>query len=407
MRWLLASLFMLIVLHVACGRSHLDMSGPSDGSCQSEGTCPPGLTCVSGLCVLPDAGTGGGGGSQLPGVSTGGSWGGTEEPAGGGAAGSTSSSEPNTGGHGPVPAGSLAGASAMAGTSATGGSVAGNPASRSSSVAGQPGPGGTSTGGRLTVAGTTSIIGGSGGTSKSAASGGSSSSGGGSCTEVTACGGDVVGTWEVKSQCLTFDGQADIAYLGLTCVPDVASIKGSLKVTGKLTLGSDGKYKDATTTTGSEVWQLDKSCLILSGTKVNCASIGTTFEGALKGFGYESMDCTDASSGGGCTCADTINTDATDGRPGGMGILYNDATTKGVYKTNGNKLTLGELSYTYCVKGNEMTVSPIPIENSATPYNGTIVMSRSVVPTGGTGGNGGTTATGGKAGSGGGGRAAP
>jgi hypothetical protein len=66
-------------------------------------------------------------------------------------------------------------------------------------------------------------LGGSGGTSRSTASGGSSSSGGGSCTEVTACGGDVVGTWQVKSQCLTFDGLADIAYLGLTCVPNVAA----------------------------------------------------------------------------------------------------------------------------------------------------------------------------------------
>jgi hypothetical protein len=368
MRWLLASLFMFMVLHVACGRTHFDTPGFSD----------------------PSAGPGGGGGTgnPLPGVSTSGSWGG--EPADGGAAGTTSSPQPNTGG--PVPAGSPAGTSAMAGTSATGGSAAGNPANRSSSIGGQPGPGGTSMGGRLTVAGTTSIIGGSGGTSKNTASGGSSSSGGGACTEVTACGGDVVGTWEVKSQCLTFDGQADIAYLGLTCVPNVASIKGALKVTGKLTLGSNGRYTDATTTTGSEDWQMDKSCLWLAGTRVNCISIGTTFEGALKGFGYESMVCTDAVSGGGCTCATRINTNAPDGRPGGMGILHNDALIKGGYKASGNKLTLGDsISYTYCVKGNEMTVSPIPIENSATPYRGTIVLTRSVVPTGGTGG---ATATG-------------
>lgn len=368
MRSLLAPLFMLTVLHVACGRTSIDAPRFRDADAS--------------------AGTGGGGGtgSPLPGVSAGGNWGGT--PAGGGAAGSTSSAEPDTGGQGPVPAGSPAGASALAGKSATGGSAAGNPASRSSSVGGQPGLGGTSMGGRLSVAGTTSIIGGSGG----AASGGSSSSGG-SCTEVTACGGDVVGTWEVTSQCLTFDGQADVSYLGLTCIPNVASINGSLKVTGKLTLGSDGMFKDATTTAGTEVWRLDKSCLILSGTTVNCASIGRTFEGALKTYGYESMTCKDASSGGGCTCANTINTDTVNGRPGGMGILHNDAVTRGVYKTNGNKFTLAEsissysrISYTYCVKGNEMTVSPIPVEDSATPYRGTIVLTRSVVPTGGTGG---------------------
>jgi hypothetical protein len=384
MRWLLASMFMVMVLHVACGRTHID---------------------------TPGAGTGGGGGTDnpLPGFGPDGSWGG--EPAGGGAAGSTSSPDPNTGGQGPIPAGSPAENSATAGTFATGGSAAGDPASRFSSVGGQPGTGGTSMGGRLTVAGTTSIMGGSGGASKNTASGGSSSSGGGSCTEVTACGGDVVGTWEVKSQCLTFDGQADIGYLGLTCVPNVATIKGTLKVTGTLTLGSDGKFKDATTTTGSEDWQMDKSCLILSGTRVKCVQIGTTFEGSLMGFGYESFTCRDASSGGGCTCADTINTDAPDGRPGGMGILHNDVAIKGAYKTSGNRLMIGDsLSYTYCVRGNEMTVSPIPIEMSATPYRGTIVLTRSVAPTGGTGGNpvnGGATATGGRAGSGAGGRTAP
>ncbi len=209
----------------------------------------------------------------------------------------------------------------------------------------------------------------------------------------------MVGIWEVKSHCLAFDGQADISYLGLTCVPNHASIKGSLKVSGRLTLGRDGKYKDQTTTTGSEDWRLDKSCLIISGTKIRCESIGTTFEGALISYGYESMACGSADSGGGCTCAATINTDTPYGRPGGMGILYNDTAPTGVYRADGKKLTLGDsYSYTYCVKGDEMIVSPIPVEISATPYRGTIVLTRTGVPTGGTGG------TSGKPGSGGGGR---
>jgi hypothetical protein len=233
---------------------------------------------------------------------------------------------------------------------------------------------------------------GSSGNSSKGGSGGTSS-GGESCPEVEACGGDVVGTWEVKSQCLTFDGKADIGYLGLTCVPNVADIKGSINVTGKLTLGSDSKFKDETVTTGSEDWQLDKSCLILSGTRVNCESIGTTFQGALISFGYESMVCANASSGGGCTCADKINTNTPDGRPGGMGILHNDATTKGTYKVAGNKLNIGDsLSYSYCVKGSEMTLSPIPVANSATPYKGTIVLTKK---DGGGGAGGSSSAAGG------------
>jgi hypothetical protein len=256
-------------------------------------------------------------------------------------------------------------------------------------------------GGSPAFAGTSSITGGTGGTSRSTATGGSVSSGG-ACTEVTACGGDLVGTWEVKSQCLTFDGDADISYLGLACVPNVSTTKGALKVTGTLTLGADGKFKDATTTTGSETWQIDKTCLILSGTKVSCESIGTTFQGALMSFGYETFACNNAVASGGCACAATINTAAPNGRPGGMGTLYNDAYTRGTYRTDGNKLTLGDsISYTYCVTGNTMTVSPKPIENSATPYRGSIVLTRLEVANGGTGG---ATATGGKGGSGAGGQ---
>jgi hypothetical protein len=246
-------------------------------------------------------------------------------------------------------------------------------------------------------------MGGSGGIGRSSTTGGTVSSGG-ACAEMPPCGGDVVGTWEVKSQCLNFDGQADISYLGLTCVPNVATIKGSMKVTGTLTLGSDGKFKDATTTTGSETWQMDKSCLILSGTKISCEPIGTVFESTLRYFGYGTFMCKDAASGGGCSCAATINTDAVDGRPGGMGVLYNDGYTKGTYRTDGKKLTLADtFSYTYCVRGNEMTLSPIPVENSGTPYRGTIVLTRLAVATGGTGG---TTATGGRGGSGAAGRTA-
>src|SRR4051812_5096055 len=59
----------------------------------------------------------------------------------------------------------------------------------------------------------------SGGNSSSAgnSSGTNSSSGTGgpmSCPNVTACGGDVVGTWTVASSCLKLSGNVDIALAG-------------------------------------------------------------------------------------------------------------------------------------------------------------------------------------------------
>lgn len=212
---------------------------------------------------------------------------------------------------------------------------------------------------------------GPGGSSASASLVGTAVASGVSCAAVEGCGGDVVGTWEVKSSCLQTTGSADIAYMGLTCVPNVATITGSASVSGTLVLGADKKCMDKTVTTGSDVWALDRSCLVLSGTRVNCEAIGTVFKAGLSSYGYEAFSCGDASSGG-CTCQGKIN------QPGGMGLLYNDLNPfgKGTYKTSGNTLTLDDsISYSYCVKGSEMILTPIPA--GSTPYTGTVVLQKS------------------------------
>jgi hypothetical protein len=210
----------------------------------------------------------------------------------------------------------------------------------------------------------------------------------------------VVGTWEVKSSCVQYNGNADIAYLGLTCIPNTANISGSLTVTGSLMLSSDGKYTEKTTTKGSETWGLDKSCLELSGTRVSCERVGEVFAATLADFGYTSIKCENASNGG-CTCAAQIE------RQGGMGILYNDVQASGKYsKPSDKSLRIGDtLTYSYCVKGSELTLMPVPNSDSGTPYTGTIVLQKTGGGTGGSGGTttstsgkGGTTSTGGSVG---------
>ena len=149
------------------------------------------------------------------------------------------------------------------------------------------------------------------------ASGGSGGGGGGeSCSIVTPCGGDLVGTWDVKSSCLKTSGTADISYLGLACL--TAQITGTVDVTGTFTLGGDPKYPytDKTVTKGSDSWVLDAACLNLSGTKVSCSGISDVFAAILSGFGYEEFKCVAAASGGGCTCQGKINS------TGGLGLLY-------------------------------------------------------------------------------------
>jgi hypothetical protein len=214
-------------------------------------------------------------------------------------------------------------------------------------------------------------------------SGGSSGSGGGEgdvCDKVTACGGEVAGTWEAKSSCLKTTGSADISYLGLQCL--TAQITGSIEVTGTLTL-ADGKYTDKTVAKGSDKWALDASCLNLSGTKVSCEGISSVFAATLSGYGYEEFSCSNASSGGGCTCEGKVNS------TGGIGLLYNDLTPTGKYTSSGNTLSLGDgLEYDYCVKGSELALTPKPGRWNATPYTGTIVFQNSSGGTGGAGGGG-------------------
>src|SRR5262252_1806599 len=88
---------------------------------------------------------------------------------------------------------------------------------------------------------------GSGGAGTSGASG--NSGGGQSCPNVTACGGNAVGTWTVASSCLTVAGTRDLSSIGLGCSSPVT---GSLQVTGTLTIKADGTFVDNTTTSGEE-----------------------------------------------------------------------------------------------------------------------------------------------------------
>ena len=233
----------------------------------------------------------------------------------------------------------------------------------------------------------------SGGGGGAGGSGGTTGSTGGSCGTVTPCGGDVLGTWDVKSSCLQISGTSDISYLGLACL--TAEITGTVNVTGTLTLDADGKYTDNTVTKGSDSWALGASCLDLSGTHVGCDQISNVFAVTLSGYGYEEFKCVDAASGGGCTCQGKINS------TGGLGLLYNDLTATGKYTSANNTLSIGDaLEYSYCVKGTELTVTPKPGTMNSTPYAGTVVLQNSGGGNGGAGGGGGTTTGSGGAGSG-------
>jgi len=237
---------------------------------------------------------------------------------------------------------------------------------------------------------------GSGGASGSGTGGSSGSGGGGaSCSNVTACGGSVVGTWTVSSPCLKLSGTVDISMAGLdpsSCKN--VTITGSMNVSGTWTASANGTYTDDTTTTGDAQVQLPAGCLMISGTTTTCKGIS----GPIGGVGLTNASCTDAA-GGGCTCTGTIQ------HMGGIGWMTSDPQTSGVYSTANNTLTADSTTkYSYCVAGNTMTWTPQPTSPTAM---GTIVFQKgSTTGTGGASGNGGASGQGGSAGTGGAGGAA-
>jgi hypothetical protein len=215
--------------------------------------------------------------------------------------------------------------------------------------------------------------------------GGSSGAGGAgeSCSNVTPCGGGVVGTWTVTSSCLTVSGQLDLTLAGLNC--PAAAITGSLHVSGTWTGNADGTYSDNTTTTGTEQFALASACLFLSGTTTTCDGISGPLQG---GLGFKSVNCTTASSGG-CTCTATVE------QSGGVGLVSVVASGSGNFESSGKTVTIDTSShYSYCVSGSKMTWTPQPASPTTT---GTVVFQAS-----GTSGTGGMSGTAGATGSGGG-----
>ena len=239
--------------------------------------------------------------------------------------------------------------------------------------------------------------GGKGGSSSGGQAGGGPSNGGAggaSCTptaSVTPCGGVVPGTWTVTSACLSVSGQLDMQSFSLSCA--TGQVTGTLQVTGTWTAKADGTFVDGTTTTGTEQLALPSDCKILSKANVTCERIGSVMSGGY----YDTATCVDDTTSGGCTCSGTIK------QTGSMGLGSFSPQTDGNYTAANNAITnTGDnSSYSYCVSGNKMTLTPQGASPTAAGIlTGTIVLQNGT-GSGGASGGGGGTGKGGSSGSGG------
>jgi hypothetical protein len=195
-----------------------------------------------------------------------------------------------------------------------------------------------------------------------------------SATNVTPCGGDLVGSWDVTSSCLKLSGDFTSRGTGLGC--DTFKVTGAAQVSGSFVMTADKKFQDNTTTTGDVTVTLEKNCLFMSGSWTSCDLISI----AIEGLGYTDVHCVNGTAGG-CNCPGKIN------QKGTMGLIVSTPEVKGTYTTKDNTftsddpnpLTGADLVYSYCVDNGTMTVTP---KTTSPTTTGSIVLKKGNTPYG-------------------------
>lgn len=184
------------------------------------------------------------------------------------------------------------------------------------------------------------------------------------CDAVEPCGGAVAGAWVAAGSCLPVSGMVDVSGFGLGCTQ--VPVTGTLEVAGPWTANPDGTFVDQTTTSGDSELALPPACLNISGTVTTCDRLG----GALQALGYAEVTCVDAASGGGCTCAASVQ------QTGGLASVSLSPASGGTYASANNVLTTTsagvDTAYAYCVSGNQMIMTPQTVRATGA-LTGTIV----------------------------------
>lgn len=178
------------------------------------------------------------------------------------------------------------------------------------------------------------------------------------CTNVTACGGDAVGSWFAHDSCLPVSGIADVSELGIGC--SEAPIEGMITSSGNWNIAADGTFSDNVTTSAELIFELIPECLDVSGTVSRCDRIGLVIVGAA---GLDEVNCVDSTiTTDGCTCTGTVTQQGATAYPIGI-----SAKTSGTYTVADNTITvtgtsddpsLETLAYSYCIGGSFMHVTP-------------------------------------------------
>jgi hypothetical protein len=188
----------------------------------------------------------------------------------------------------------------------------------------------------------------SGGPGQSADAG---DTGGGACGTVSACGGDVVGTWKVTQSCVSATEDLSSACAG-------ASASIDFVVAGTATFNADRTYTATSTGSGTTHYHYPSACLNGS----TCVQFGEV----LMAVGMYSSSACATDGTGACNCDAVTSSTA--------------STQIGTYSISGGTLTTVSdgmaVNVPYCVTGNVMQQLPASSDGGAPRTTGSVVFTR-------------------------------
>jgi len=198
-------------------------------------------------------------------------------------------------------------------------------------------------GGTTPQAGGTSA--GSSNTDGGRAGGGASGGFPGTCENAIACGGDIVGTWQVTSTCIDADVTPSMGSMN-KCT--VSFSTNSLQYQGSISYRADLTYDLDVTVRGAIGITLPAECLTQKDVTLTCAQVEARLKADPDNKRFSSISC--ESAGTGCTC----DLDITGQRNTESGTYT--TTAAGLVSTTPSSGS-GETN-AYCVKGSTLTLSP-------------------------------------------------
>lgn len=177
-------------------------------------------------------------------------------------------------------------------------------------------------------------------------SGESEETGGDEQCSAKACGGDVVGTWNVESFCLTFTEPPVVID-----EPECRNLLHDYGVDaeGTLTFSADGMMtSNLTTTTTLEIVLTDACTQALGGTNVTSAMCDSLEAEYQSDPAYSSAGCSFLP--GRCSC-NIVSVPTT-------------TSTTNPYSIDGNQLITGADASDYCVEGDRLTLGVVVTDGS-------------------------------------------